>query len=48
MDRDYSNGQMEESIKASIKMIKRVDMGKSHGQMEKSIKDNGLMENKME
>lgn len=48
MDKEYLNGQMEESIKDNIKMIRKVDMEKSLGQMEKSIKDNGLMENKME
>jgi len=47
MGREYSNGQMVESIKGNIRMIRNQDMVKSHGQMVKYIKANGLMANKM-
>ena len=46
MDKDNSNGPMEENMKASMQKIKNMDLVNSNGLMEENIEDNGKTENK--
>ena len=47
MEKVFFCGQMEESIKDNIKMIKNMDMVFFFGQIKGNIKDIGKMENRM-
>ena len=48
MDMVYLHGQMEENMKETRKMIKKMDMVYLNGLMAKNIKVIGKTENKME
>ena len=48
MERGFIHGQMEESMKVNIIMIRNKEKEHTLGQTVVNIKDNGLMENSME
>lgn len=48
MVKEFTNGQMEESMTESISMIRSMDLESTVGLMERSTKENGIKGSSME